>query len=147
MGDQRLPLEQRIGSLRDGDTTDHGTPIGSTPLAVQPPRRPDMREQDRSDHATNVTATDANITAVGDIVDDKTPHLLTPDDIVERLTMLFWSMKDEGRVQDKNTIADAIDEIQRLRAIITRQGMELLIAHSEALSLYDLTTLPAKEAT
>jgi hypothetical protein len=36
---------------------------------------------------------------------------------------------------------------QRLRAIITRQGMELLIAHSEALGLYDLTTLPAKEAT
>jgi hypothetical protein len=106
-----------------------------------------MGEQDRSDHATNVTETDADITAVGDIVDDKTPHLLTPDDIVERLTMLFWSMKDEGRVQDKNTIADAIDEIQRLRAIITRQGMELLIAHSEALGLYDLTTLPAKEAT
>jgi hypothetical protein len=92
-----------------------------------------MGEQDRSDHATNVTETDANITAVGDIV--------------ERLTMLFWSMKDEGRVQDKNTLADAIDEIQRLRAIITRQGMELLIAHSEALGLYDLTTLPAKEAT
>jgi hypothetical protein len=92
-----------------------------------------MGEQDCSDHATNVTATDANITAVGDIV--------------ERLTMLFWSMKDEGRVQDKNTLADAIAEIERLRAIITRQGMELLIAHSEALGLYDLTTLPAKEAT
>jgi hypothetical protein len=67
-----------------------------------------MGEQDRSDHATNVTETDANITAVGDIV--------------ERLTMLFWSMKDEGRVQDKNTIADAIDEIERLRHHATRQG-------------------------
>jgi hypothetical protein len=42
MDDNRLPLEQRIGSVRDGDTTDHGTPIGSTPLNVQPPRRPDM---------------------------------------------------------------------------------------------------------
>jgi N6-adenosine-specific RNA methylase IME4 len=38
-----------------------------------------MDEQDRSDHATNVTATDANITAVGDIVDDKTPYLLGGD--------------------------------------------------------------------
>ena len=42
MGDQRLPLEQRIGSVRDGDTTDHGTPIRSTPLVVQPTRTPDM---------------------------------------------------------------------------------------------------------
>jgi hypothetical protein len=106
-----------------------------------------MGEQDRSDHAANVTETDANITAVGDIVDDQTPNPLSPDDIVERLTMLFWSMKDEGQVQDKNTLADAADEIQRLRAIITRQGMELLVAHSEALGFYDLTTLPAKEAT
>jgi hypothetical protein len=92
-----------------------------------------MGEQDRSDHATNVTETDANITAVGDIV--------------ERLTMLFWSMKDEGRVQDKNTLADAIAEIERLQAQVRKQAMELLIAHSEALGLYDLTTLPAKEAT
>jgi hypothetical protein len=62
--------------------------------------------------------------------------------------MLFWSMKDEGRVQDKNTLADAIDEIERLRAIMRPgKAMELLIAHSEALGLYDLTTLPAKEAT
>jgi hypothetical protein len=92
-----------------------------------------MGEQDRSDNATNVTETDANITAVGDIV--------------ERLTMLFWSMKDEGRVQDKNTLADAIAEIERLQAQVRKQAMELLVAHSEALGLYDLTTLPAKEAT
>jgi S-methylmethionine-dependent homocysteine/selenocysteine methylase len=92
-----------------------------------------MGEQDRSDHATNVTETEANITAVGDIV--------------ERLTMLFWSMKDEGRVQDKNTLADAIAQIERLQAQVREQAMELLIAHSEALGLYDLTTLPAKEAT
>lgn len=39
MRDNHLPLEERIGSVRDGDTTDHGTPIGSTPLAVQPSRR------------------------------------------------------------------------------------------------------------
>jgi hypothetical protein len=44
-------------------------------------------------------------------------------------------------------LLEAANEIERLRAIITRQGMELLVAHSEALGLYDLTTLPAKEAT
>jgi hypothetical protein len=41
---------------------------------------------------------------------------------------------------------EAADEIQRLRAIITRQGMELLIAHSEELDLYDLTTPTDTEA-
>jgi hypothetical protein len=107
-----------------------------------------MGEQDRSDDATNVTETDANITAVGDIVDDKTPHLLGGD-IVDRLRKsgerpycycaLFKGYAAEA--------LEAADEIERLRAIITRQGMELLIAHSEALGLYDLTTLPAKEAT
>jgi uncharacterized protein with ParB-like and HNH nuclease domain len=37
------------------------------------------------------------------------------DDIVDRLTTLFWAMKDAGRVQDKNTVADAIAEIERLQ--------------------------------
>lgn len=37
------------------------------------------------------------------------------DDIVDRLTTLFWAMKDAGRLQDKNTVADAIAEIERLR--------------------------------
>jgi len=36
---RRLPLEQRIGALCDGDVTHHGEPVGSTPLTVQPPRR------------------------------------------------------------------------------------------------------------
>jgi len=35
-----LPLEQRIGALRDGEVTHHGEPVGSMPLTVQPPRRP-----------------------------------------------------------------------------------------------------------
>jgi hypothetical protein len=50
MGENRLPLEQRIGSVRDGEVTDHGTPIGSTPLAVQPPRKPDIVDRLRSEH-------------------------------------------------------------------------------------------------
>jgi hypothetical protein len=37
------------------------------------------------------------------------------DDIIDRLTTLFWAMKDAGRVQDKNLIADAIAEIERLQ--------------------------------
>ena len=78
----------------------------------------------------------------------QTPNLLSPD-IVDRLRKsgerphcycaLFAGYAAEA--------LEAADEIQRLRAIITRQGMELLIAHSEALGLYDLTTLPAKEAS
>ena len=36
-------------------------------------------------------------------------------DIVDRLMTLFWAMKDEDRTQDKNTVADAIAEIERLR--------------------------------
>lgn len=39
-----LPLEQRIGALRDGDVTHHGEPVGSMPLTVQPPRRPVMAD-------------------------------------------------------------------------------------------------------
>jgi hypothetical protein len=37
------------------------------------------------------------------------------DDIVDRLTTLLWTMKDAGRLQDKNTVADAIADIERLR--------------------------------
>jgi hypothetical protein len=38
-------------------------------------------------------------------------------------------------------------EIQRLQAQVRSQALELLVAHSEALGIYDLTTLPKKEAT
>jgi hypothetical protein len=103
-----------------------------------------MGEQDRSDHATNVTETDANITAVGDIVDDKTPHLLGGD-IVDRLRHMAW-LAPEGEPY-ADALLEAADEIERLQSQVRKQGMELLIAHSEALGLYDLTTLPAKEAT
>lgn len=43
-----LPLEQRIGALCDGDVTHHGEPVGSMPLTVQPPRRPDMDDDNKS---------------------------------------------------------------------------------------------------
>jgi hypothetical protein len=70
-----------------------------------------MDEQDRSDHAANVTETDANITAVGDIVDDKTPHLLGGD-IVDRLRSEHYHIDRDGF----NCIScDAADEIERLR--------------------------------
>ncbi len=41
-----LPLEQRIGALRDGEVTHHGEPVGSMPLTVQPPRRPVVTADD-----------------------------------------------------------------------------------------------------
>ena len=44
---RRLPLEQRIGALRDGDATHHGEAVGSMPLAVQPPRRPTVADKKR----------------------------------------------------------------------------------------------------
>lgn len=61
------------------------------------------------------------------------------DDIVDRLTTLFWEMKDAGKVQAKNTIADAIAEIERLQGEVQAKAFELMIAHSEALNLYDIT--------
>jgi prefoldin subunit 5 len=42
------------------------------------------------------------------------------DDIVDRLTTLFWAMKDAGRLQDKNTVADAIADIEMLRCQMER---------------------------
>jgi hypothetical protein len=47
------------------------------------------------------------------------------DDIVDRLTTLFWTMKDAGRAQDKNLIADAIAEIERLRHQTERLSVAL----------------------
>jgi uncharacterized protein with ParB-like and HNH nuclease domain len=43
------------------------------------------------------------------------------DDIVDRLTTLFWAMKDAGRVQHKNLVADAIAEIERLQQEARRE--------------------------
>jgi hypothetical protein len=47
------------------------------------------------------------------------------DDIVDRLTTLFWTMKDAGRLQDKNLIADVIAEIERLRHQTERLSVAL----------------------
>jgi hypothetical protein len=47
------------------------------------------------------------------------------DDIVDRLTTLFWAMKDAGRLQDKNLIADAIADIEMLRHQTERLSVAL----------------------
>jgi hypothetical protein len=47
------------------------------------------------------------------------------DDIVDRLTTLFWTMKDAGRLQDKNLIADAIADIEMLRHQMERLSVAL----------------------
>jgi hypothetical protein len=136
MDDQRLPLEQRIGSVRDGDTTDHGTPIGSTPLAVQPPRRPDM--------------------------DDQTSHLLggdnsqTPDplggEIVAKLNeIMYYGTFAQDSVHGK-AVLDAADEIQRLRRALLIAASKLSTTDPYAMLppevLYEaLLALADKETT
>jgi hypothetical protein len=112
-----------------------------------------MGEQDRSDHATNVTETDANITAVGDIVDDKTPHLLGGD-IVDRLRKsgerphcycaLFKGYAAEA--------LEAADEIERLRYALLIAAGKLSTTDAYAMLPPDavhegLLALADKEAT
>jgi hypothetical protein len=41
---RNLPLEERIGALRDGELTNQGVSVGSTPLTVQPKRKHDMSD-------------------------------------------------------------------------------------------------------
>lgn len=41
---RNLPLEERIGALRDGEVTNQGVPIGSNPLTAQPKRKSIMSD-------------------------------------------------------------------------------------------------------
>jgi len=41
---RNLPLEERIGALRDGDSTNQGVPVDSRRLKVQPQRKPIMSD-------------------------------------------------------------------------------------------------------
>lgn len=86
-----------------------------------------MDEQDRSDHATNVTETDGNITAVGDIVE----RLQKSGERPYCYCALFKGYAAEA--------LEAADEIERLQVQVRGQALQLLVAHSELLGLYDLT--------
>jgi HAMP domain-containing protein len=66
------------------------------------------------------------------------------DDIVDQLRNLASALE---RNQGRSTVVAAADEIERLRAEVRSQALELLVAHSEALDLYDLTTPTEQEAT
>jgi hypothetical protein len=84
----------------------------------------------------------------------QTPHPLTPDDIVDRLRQhikhpamrarTHW----DGCIDSHPTcaLAWALDEVERLQAQVRSQALELLVAHSEALNLYEITT-PSKNGT
>ena len=50
------------------------------------------------------------------------------DDIVDRL---------RDTAYESDLCWEAAAEIERLRGVVQRQGMELLVAHSENLGLYD----------
>ena len=60
------------------------------------------------------------------------------DDIVDRLRDMAWRAEEGAPYAD--ALREAADEIARLRVAVQRQGMRLLIAHSEALGLYELDT-------
>ena len=72
------------------------------------------------------------------------------DDIVEELRT-FAEVVDmsKGSAQlvmlSGDVFSTAADEIERLREVVQRQAMELLVAHSQALGLYDITTPTQKE--
>lgn len=66
----------------------------------------------------------------------QTPHLLGGD-IVELLRTVIAT--PHGVDIWTTTALEAADEIERLRAQVRSQALELLVAHSEALGLYDIT--------
>jgi hypothetical protein len=66
------------------------------------------------------------------------------DDIVDRLRSEHYHIDRDG---SDCISCGAADEIERLRAEVRSQALELLVAHSEALNLYDLTTPTEQEAT
>ena len=65
---------------------------------------------------------------------DLTPSPL--DDILANLGHQFIKAKVRNDIAAQSAIAAAFKEIERLRAVVTRQALELLVAHSEALGLY-----------
>lgn len=76
----------------------------------------------------------------------QTPHLLGGDIVATLNEIMYYGTFPEGSVYGQ-AILEAADEIERLRVEVRSQALELLVAHSEALDLYNLTTPTDKEAT
>lgn len=55
-----LPLDQRIGSIRDGEVTNLGLAIRSTRLTAQPTRKPDMTDNEITDVINDLRAADTH---------------------------------------------------------------------------------------
>lgn len=56
-----LPLEQRIGSIRDGEVTNLGPAVGgSKPFAVQPRKKSDMTDNEITDVINDLRAADTH---------------------------------------------------------------------------------------
>jgi len=64
-----------------------------------------------------------------------TPHS-TEMDIVERLRDVIEMSWDGEEVTDP-LCEEAAAEIERLRAVVTRQGMKPMVAYSEEAGMYD----------
>jgi hypothetical protein len=109
---RNLPLEERIGALRDGEVTNQGASIGSNPLTVQPKRKHDMSEE----IAVNMNAwnVDGRPFTPGEI-----------DDIVTRLLAL-----------NHPDAADGADEIERLENLLSR-AFRLIAGHGPDFTVWD----------
>lgn len=55
-----LPLEQRIGSIRDGEVTNFGPAIRSTRLTVQPTRKSDMTDNETTEAINDLRTTNTH---------------------------------------------------------------------------------------
>lgn len=119
-----LPLEHRICSVRDGDTTDYGTPIGSTRLKVQPRKSTNMNEI--VGRLRKYVATDSDRYA-------KDGAMLIAADEIARLQNEILDWQRTTRAHEERN--------HELQSKVTSLSLELLTLHGESLGLYDLDNL------
>ncbi len=119
---RNLPLEERIGAMRDGEVTNQGASVGSTPLTAQPKRKHHMSEE----IAVNINAWN---------VDGRPFTSAETDDIVSRLRIVDHVYTEPW---SQALMDEAAAEIERLRT-------ELFRMHSQRLAA-ELAEIRAREA-
>lgn len=106
---RNLALERRISSIRDGDVTHHGAPIGSRRLTVQPRKKTDVVNYSQDGSDTGVDSDAPKVWAPR--------YLRTDNDIVIRLRELAADSEWLGlvRADDLREAADAIEQLHAER--------------------------------